>query len=84
MRAWVCELGGILLCHCVKPFAETLVAAFTLNACYAFAQCVYWRVSLSYAMDRYFEDFTKDLWGICAGSGFADAWGLGCIPTSAG
>jgi len=72
----VCKL---LFARVLQPFAETLVAAACLCMAYWFACLVYYRIDFWYAFDLYAGEFTRDLFGACANSGFGPVFGYPCI-----
>ena len=64
-----------------NQFLETLLVAVAMNLLFWFVVCqLHWDTRLAVSVQKYMWGFTKDVFGICAGSGYMAEWGLQCLP----
>ena len=68
----------------MTPFVETLALALLLGGTLWFICNTYWGVPLWDSARLYLWGFMSDPFGICAASGFKEAWGLECISWESG
>jgi hypothetical protein len=68
----------------IWPFMGALFAGFSLTAAYAFVNLMYWPPLTPLDLNMYFPGFFLDVFGLCAASGYAENYGLDCIPLNAG
>lgn len=64
-------------------FCETMAMAICLNFLIGMCSCSYWATSsddLTYCLANHIPDWVADVFGTCAASGYAELYGLDCLP----
>ena len=68
------------LFNTVSRFTEMLLCAVMLNFAFWFMTTIMQWESPPHQAWNYAYGFVKDVFGLCAGSGYMDEWGYSCIP----